>query len=156
MFTELIYLNKNNNRNKNTNETDWINSHPKNNIMQGCTYHKYYLKINIFLFWKINFICIKKYRWIKIISWKIKHKQSNLGCVVCFLKSGFRETTFQTFLCLFVIRKVDQQKTLSYQRKIWLDFQESVFLLFGRKTLSRSCEKFKNIILFTDYVKFGP
>jgi len=29
---------------------------------------------------------------------------------------------------LFVIRKVDQWKTLSSQRKIWLGFQESVFL----------------------------
>jgi hypothetical protein len=31
-------------------------------------------------------------------------------------------------MCLFVIRKVGQQKTLSSQRKIWLGFQESVFL----------------------------
>jgi len=44
---------------------------------------------------------------------------------VYFLESGI---TFQTFLCLFVIRKVGQQKTLSSQRKIWLVFQESVFL----------------------------
>jgi hypothetical protein len=29
---------------------------------------------------------------------------------------------------LFVIRKVGQRKTLSSQRKIWLGFQESVFL----------------------------
>jgi hypothetical protein len=29
---------------------------------------------------------------------------------------------------LFAIRKVGQQKTLSSQRKIWLGFQESVFL----------------------------
>jgi len=43
------------------------------------------------------------------------------GCV-CFPESGFRETTFQTFLCLFVIRKVGQRKTLSSQRKIWLGF----------------------------------
>jgi len=27
---------------------------------------------------------------------------------------------------------------------------------FGRKTLSGSCEKFKNIILFADYIKFDP
>ena len=27
---------------------------------------------------------------------------------------------------------------------------------FGRKTLSESCEKFKNIILFVDYIKIGP
>ena len=58
-------------------------------------------------------------------------KTRNLGCV-CFL-----ETTFQTFLCLFAIRKVGQRKTLSGQRKtlssqreIWLGFHESVFLLF--------------------------
>jgi len=47
---------------------------------------------------------------------------------VYFSKSDFRKITFQTFLCLFVIRKVGQRKTLSSQRKIWLGFQESVFL----------------------------
>jgi hypothetical protein len=46
----------------------------------------------------------------------------------CFLELTFREITFQTFLCLFVIRKVGQRKTLFNQRKIWLSFQESVFL----------------------------
>ena len=49
------------------------------------------------------------------------------GCV-CFPESGFRKTTFQTFMCLFAIRKVGQWKTLSSQRKIWLGFQESIFL----------------------------
>jgi hypothetical protein len=29
---------------------------------------------------------------------------------------------------LFIIKKVGQQKTLSSQRKIWLSFQESIFL----------------------------
>jgi len=48
--------------------------------------------------------------------------------VFCFLESGFRKIIFQTFLCLFAIRKVGQQKTLSSQSKIWLGFQESVFL----------------------------
>jgi len=27
---------------------------------------------------------------------------------------------------------------------------------FGRKTLSGSCEKFRDVILFADYIKFGP
>jgi hypothetical protein len=27
---------------------------------------------------------------------------------------------------------------------------------FRRKTLSGSCEKFRNVILFVDYIKFGP
>jgi len=31
-------------------------------------------------------------------------------------------------MCLFVIRKVSQRKTLYSQRKIWLNFQESIFL----------------------------
>jgi hypothetical protein len=51
----------------------------------------------------------------------------HFGCV-CFPESGFRETIFQTFLCLFAIREVGQWKTLSSQRKIWLGFQENVFL----------------------------
>jgi hypothetical protein len=39
---------------------------------------------------------------------------------VCFPESSFWETTFQTFLCLFVIRKVGQRKTCSSQRKHFL------------------------------------
>jgi hypothetical protein len=36
-------------------------------------------------------------------------------------------------------------------------FPEKCFpVKFRRKTLSESCEKFKNIILFADYIKFGP
>jgi len=38
------------------------------------------------------------------------------GCV-CFPESDFQETTFQTFLCLFAIRKFSQRKTLSSRRK---------------------------------------
>ena len=34
------------------------------------------------------------------------------------LESDFWKTTFQTFLCLFVIEKIGQRKTLSSQRKI--------------------------------------
>ena len=73
---------------------------------------------------------------------------------VCFPEFTFRETTFQTFLCLFVFRKVGQRKTLSgqrktfsSQRKIWLGFQKSVFQKIWAETLSRSCEKFRNVII---------
>jgi hypothetical protein len=77
------------------------------------------------------------------------------GCV-CFPESGFPETTFQTFLFLFAIRKVGQRKTLSSQRKIWLGFQESVFLKnLGGKHFP---EVVKNLemSLFADYINFGP
>jgi hypothetical protein len=79
------------------------------------------------------------------------------GCVCfpeSFPESGFRETTFQTFLYLFVIRKVGQRKTLSSQRKIWLGFQESVFLEnLGGKHFP---EVVKNLemSLFADYIKY--
>jgi len=77
------------------------------------------------------------------------------GCV-CFPESGFREITFQTFLCLFAIRKVAQRKTLSSQRKNWLGFQESVFLknLDGK----HFPEVVKNLemSLFVYYIKFDP
>jgi len=77
---------------------------------------------NIFLI-KIFFIFFKKI----FANFLALFKTFYLG-YVCFPESGFREITFQTFLCLFVIRKVGQQKTFSSQRKIWLGFQESVFL----------------------------
>jgi hypothetical protein len=79
----------------------------------------------------------------------------SFGCV-CFPESDFREITFQTFLCLFAIRKVGQRKTLSNQKKIWLGFQESVFLEnLGGKHFP---EVVKNLemSLFTDYIKFDP
>jgi hypothetical protein len=43
-------------------------------------------------------------------------------------ESGFLKITFQIFLCLFVIKKIDQRKTLYSQKKILFGFQESVFL----------------------------
>jgi len=81
-------------------------------------------------------------------------QESFFFCCVCFLESGFREITFQTFLCLFAVRKIGQRKTLSSKRKIWLGFQESVFLknLDGK----HFPEVVKNLemSLFADYIKF--
>jgi hypothetical protein len=72
--------------------------------------------------------------------------------MVClFPESDFQIITFQTFPCLFAIRKVGQQKTLSRQRKtlsgqrktlfsqrkIWLGFKKSVFLLFWMENTFR-------------------
>jgi len=51
---------------------------------------------------------------------------------VCFPEFTFRETTFQTFLCLFVIRKVGQRKTLSGQRKT-LSSQRKHFSVNGKR-----------------------
>jgi hypothetical protein len=75
---------------------------------------------------------------------------------VCFPESGFQEIIFQTFLCLFAVRKVSQRKTLFSQRKIWLGFQESVFLKnLGGKHFPEVVKKLE-MSLFADYIKFDP
>jgi len=40
--------------------------------------------------------------------------------------------------------------------KFGLVYRKVFSFYFEQKTLSRICEKFRNIILFTDYIKFGP
>ena len=75
---------------------------------------------------------------------------------VCFPENGFRKITFQTFLCLFFIKKVGQQKTLSSKRKIWFGFQKSVFLKnLGGKHFPKVVKILK-MLLFADYIKFNP
>jgi len=71
--------------------------------------------------------------------------------------------TFEKLISLrwFVIRKVGQRKILFGQWKIFFD-QKKIDLVsrkvfsfyFGRKILSGNCEKYKNVILFADYIKF--
>jgi hypothetical protein len=68
-----------------------------------------------------------------------------------FPEKWFSGNHFSNFHVLFAIRKVGQQKTLFNQRKIWFGFQESIFFF-----ILGGCEKFRNIILFADYIKFGP
>jgi hypothetical protein len=59
-------------------------------------------------------------------------------------------------MCLFVIRKVGQQKTLSSRRKIWLDFQENVFLEnLGGKHFPEVVKN-SEMSLFADYIIFDP
>jgi hypothetical protein len=76
---------------------------------------------------------------------------------------------------VFVIRKVISGKPLSklscvclpleklingkhfpVKGKFGLVFKKVFSFYFGWKTLSGSCEKFRNVILFADYIKFGP
>jgi hypothetical protein len=60
---------------------------------------------------------------------------------------------------LFAIRKVGQRKTLSVNRKYFpvkekfgLVSRKVLSFYFGQKILSGSCEKFRNVILFVDYI----
>jgi hypothetical protein len=75
---------------------------------------------------------------------------------VCFPESSFRKTTFQTFLYLFVMRKLVNGKHFLVKEKFDLVSRKVFPFYFGQKTLSGSCEKFRNVILFADYIKFCP
>ena len=90
----------------------------------------------------------------KFLTW-FSGKCFPFSCI-CFPESGFQEITFQTFLCLFAGRKVDQWKTLSSKRKIWLGFQESVFLKNLRGKHFPEVVKNLEMSLFADYIRFDP
>jgi hypothetical protein len=83
----------------------------------------------------------------------------NLSCV-CFPESGFWETTFRKLfsklscICLS-LEKLVNEKHFPVKRKFGLVSRKIFFFYFGRKTLFRNSEKFRNVILFADYIKFG-
>jgi hypothetical protein len=54
------------------------------------------------------------------------------------------------------LKKLVNGKHFAVKGKFGLIFRKVFSFYFGWKTLSISCEKFKNIILFIDYVRFGP
>jgi len=57
---------------------------------------------------------------------------------------------------LFAIRKVSQWKIFSSQRKVWLGFQENIFLKnLGGKHFPEVVKKLE-MLLFVDYIKFDP
>jgi hypothetical protein len=71
----------------------------------------------------------------KVVFWK---PLSKLSCV-----------------CL-PLGKLFNGKHFPVKEKFGLISRKVFSFYFERKTLFRSCEKFRNIILFADYIKFGP
>jgi len=57
--------------------------------------------------------------------------------------------------CVYLsLGKLANGKHFLVKEKFGLVSRKVFSLYFGRKTLSRSCEKFRNVILFADYIKF--
>jgi len=65
-------------------------------------------------------------------------------------------------VCLLLEKLINEKyfpvngKHFQVKGKFGLVSKKVFSFYFGRKTLSGSCEKFRNIILFVDYIKFGP
>jgi hypothetical protein len=52
------------------------------------------------------------------------------------------------------LEKLVNEKHFSVKEKFGLVFRKMFSFYFWWKTLSGSCEKFKNVILFADFIKF--
>ena len=72
--------------------------------------------------------------WWKVVSWKL---------------------LFKFFCVCLLLEKLINEKHFPIKEKFDLVSKKVFSFYFGRKTLSRSYEKFRNIILFTDYIKFN-
>jgi len=57
------------------------------------------------------------------------------------------------YICLS-LKKLVNRKHFSVKGKFDLVFEKIFSFYFGRKTLFRSCDKIKNIMLYADYIKF--
>jgi hypothetical protein len=66
-----------------------------------------------------------------------------------------------SYVCLLLGKLVNKkyflvnEKHYPVKENFGLVFWKVFSFYFGRKTLSGSCEKFRNVILFSDYIKFG-
>jgi len=72
------------------------------------------------------------------------------------MEIDFLEIIFQTFRIYLLLEKLVNRKYFPVKGKFSLVSKKVFSFYFRRKTLSESCEKFRNVILFADYIKFSP
>ena len=80
-----------------------------------------------------------------------------------FQKIIFRKSLFKFSCVCLSLEKLVNRKYFPVNRKHFLvkeNFglvsRKGFFFYFEQKTFFESCEKFRNIILFANYIKFGP
>jgi hypothetical protein len=87
-------------------------------------------------------------------SWRVRW--TNITASFVWRKMVFWKS-FSKFSCACLsLEKLVNVKDFPVKEKFGLVSRKVFSFYFGRKTLSESCEKFRNIILFADYIKFGP
>jgi hypothetical protein len=78
-----------------------------------------------------------------------------LGCY-CFWE-WFLRNYFLNFVCVYLsLKKLINRKHFPVKEKFDLVSGKCFSEKFERKILSRNYEKFRNVILFADYIKFTP
>jgi len=76
--------------------------------------------------------------------------------ILVFWNLFFEKLFFKFFYVYLLLEKLINRKHFSVKGKFRLVSEKCFPEKFGRKTLSGSCEKFRNVILFADYIKFDP
>jgi len=72
------------------------------------------------------------------------------------MKFIFLKFIFKIFYVYLSLKKLVNKKHFPVKKNL-ASFSGKFFSgKFGRKTFSGSCEKFRNVILFADYIKFNP
>jgi len=73
------------------------------------------------------------------------------------MKSNFLKKLFFKFSCVYLsLENLINKKHFQVKEKFGLVFRKVFFFYFGWKIFFESYEKFRNIILFVDYIKLGP
>ena len=89
---------------------------------------------------------------------KIDNLLHNSSIRLCWLlEEWFSRNHFLNFSCVCLpLEKLVNKKHFPVKEKFGLVSMKVFFWKFRLKTLFGSCEKFRNVILFTDYINFDP
>jgi hypothetical protein len=68
----------------------------------------------------------------------------------------FNRNNFSIFFFVYLALKQLINKKQFLVKKNPLGFYESIFFILSGKYFSDSCKKFKNTLLFINYIKFDP
>jgi hypothetical protein len=72
------------------------------------------------------------------------------------LRLFFKKLFLKFYYFCLLLEKLVNKKYFPVKKKISLIFRKVFPFYFGQKIFFKNYEKFRNVILFTDYIKFGP
>ena len=103
-------------------------------------------------FYFLNILCV-----IVLIFLGAKLQKKNLSKAVFVSRKLVSRKPLSKLSCVCLsLEKLVNGKHFPVKEKFSLVFRKVFSFYFGRKTLSGSCKKFRNVILFADYIKFDP
>jgi hypothetical protein len=120
--------------------------------------------------WQADRLSAEKLTWHHLMSRPLETRSiwKNMNMIVMdvvftpfetmlvFWKVVFKKLVSKFSCVCLLLGKLVNGKHFPVKGKFGLVSRKMFSFYFGQKTLSGSCEKFRNVILFVDYIKFGP